>query len=96
MSGSRTAEVAAAGGQKLHEQLQALLALHPLDHVLYALTSSQVAFLLCAAATQERADELADVMARDAKAGVRENWDRHADLRAAMALFSAPGSGRVQ
>lgn len=92
-----TDTIAAEGGMALAAQLNALMALQPMTHVLYALVQATVGLVMVASGDRDEAARMLAEVTAMVDAGVDLNWHRHAELRAALALVNAGrDAGRLQ
>ena len=92
--GGVTEQVAREGGDALVGARSALLAGHPMNQVVYALTCSLGQVVMVAAETPAEAETLAATIAGDAANVALLNWGPRRDAaRAAMAVLSSnPGA----
>lgn len=91
--GGPTDRIMQSGGQALYRDLQLLLAGHPVDRGLVALTTAFASVLLMAAETPEELERLANAFAADALNTARLNWDSPERKRARLAMLRGDRPG---
>jgi hypothetical protein len=96
IAGGRSESVRKGGGEALRLQLATLLAGHPLDRVVWAISSELSSIGLLLADNREEAKATLQAIADDAKNLLDLNWDeRHAEA-VAMSLAIAGAVGTTQ